>query len=353
MRVQNEGTGKSSWWMLNPDAKPGKSTRRRATSMETSKFEKRRGRVKKKVDALRNGAIEAINVSPSSSVSETVDLFPEYPESPLLGYQPSPDFRTRASSNASSCSRLSPIPAIEPEWTLNYQNYVPADQLAGSLEQHMKINNGGGGNGSGEGFLFSTYQQPGPQSPQAQQSQQPQAQPSPITSSASGFSRTTFSQVTTPSSSQNCLIHPMQPCTCTFLTDLKSSLSPIVRTSNSSAASHQSFLTTTSGLNDGCGGGGSLMDQSLNLLDDLNINIESFDNDFECNVDEVIRHELSIGGSLDFNFSATGANGVLTSTPSSQTSSAAAAAAAATTAAAAAASSNRGQASYNDRSWVH
>lgn len=88
MRVQNEGTGKSSWWMLNPDAKPGKSTRRRATSMETSKFEKRRGRVKKKVDALRNGAIEAINVSPSSSVSETVDLFPEYPESPLLGYQP-------------------------------------------------------------------------------------------------------------------------------------------------------------------------------------------------------------------------------------------------------------------------
>lgn len=23
VRVQNEGTGKSSWWMLNPDAKPG------------------------------------------------------------------------------------------------------------------------------------------------------------------------------------------------------------------------------------------------------------------------------------------------------------------------------------------
>lgn len=49
MRVQNEGTGKSSWWMINPDAKPGKSVRRRAASMETSKFEKRRGRVKKKV----------------------------------------------------------------------------------------------------------------------------------------------------------------------------------------------------------------------------------------------------------------------------------------------------------------
>ena len=51
MRVQNEGTGKSSWWMINPDAKPGKSARRRATSMETSKYEKKRGRVKKKVSS--------------------------------------------------------------------------------------------------------------------------------------------------------------------------------------------------------------------------------------------------------------------------------------------------------------
>lgn len=57
MRVQNEGTGKSSWWMLNPDAKPGKSVRRRAASMETSKFEKRRGRVKKRVEQMRNGMI--------------------------------------------------------------------------------------------------------------------------------------------------------------------------------------------------------------------------------------------------------------------------------------------------------
>lgn len=78
MRVQNEGTGKSSWWMINPDAKPGKSVRRRAASMETSKFEKRRGRVKKKVEALRNGLAEA-TPSPSSSVSEGLDLFPDSP----------------------------------------------------------------------------------------------------------------------------------------------------------------------------------------------------------------------------------------------------------------------------------
>lgn len=78
MRVQNEGTGKSSWWMINPDAKPGKSVRRRAASMETSKFEKRRGRVKKKVEALRNGHADA-TPSPSSSVSEGLDIFPDSP----------------------------------------------------------------------------------------------------------------------------------------------------------------------------------------------------------------------------------------------------------------------------------
>ena len=33
MRVQNEGTGKSSWWMVNPDSsKTGKSSRRRASN---------------------------------------------------------------------------------------------------------------------------------------------------------------------------------------------------------------------------------------------------------------------------------------------------------------------------------
>ena len=50
VRVQNEGTGKSSWWMLNPEGgKSGKSPRRRAASMDNnSKFAKSRGRAAKK-----------------------------------------------------------------------------------------------------------------------------------------------------------------------------------------------------------------------------------------------------------------------------------------------------------------
>lgn len=82
MRVQNEGTGKSSWWMLNPDAKQGKSVRRRAASMETSRYEKRRGRAKKRVEALRQAGVTQLNdntPSPSSSISEGFDQFPDSP----------------------------------------------------------------------------------------------------------------------------------------------------------------------------------------------------------------------------------------------------------------------------------
>ena len=67
VRVQNEGTGKSSWWMLNPDAKPGgKTSRRRTTSVEGANGVggrgeiKRRGRNRKSAAAnnnLRNGGL--------------------------------------------------------------------------------------------------------------------------------------------------------------------------------------------------------------------------------------------------------------------------------------------------------
>ena len=124
MRVQNEGAGKSSWWMINQDAPAGKAARRRAASMETTqKLEKKRGRVKKKLEAIRNGvAPPDATPSPSSSVSEGLDQFPDSPiltsgsasNGPSqLTFQLSPDLRPRASSNASSCSRLSPITAIE------------------------------------------------------------------------------------------------------------------------------------------------------------------------------------------------------------------------------------------------
>lgn len=65
--------------------------------------------------ALRNG--QEMTPSPSSSLSESLDLYPDSPHTHPVhtAYsQLSPqDYRPRASSNASSCGRLSPIPAIE------------------------------------------------------------------------------------------------------------------------------------------------------------------------------------------------------------------------------------------------
>ena len=108
MRIQNEGTGKSSWWVINPDAKPGKAPRRRAGSMETKSYEKKRGRVKKKMEALR-AALE----NGGSPLGGEDYLDP-------LAFS---DFRPRTSSNASSCGRLSPIHAgVEPDL---HDNQVP------------------------------------------------------------------------------------------------------------------------------------------------------------------------------------------------------------------------------------
>ena len=111
MRVQNEGTGKSSWWMLNPDAKPGgKSSRRRTASVEGSNGPngsggrgpdfKRRGRNKKNSTAtsagnmLRNGHGHGHGGGADTTPSPVgghapggQPLIELYPESPSLHQQ--------------------------------------------------------------------------------------------------------------------------------------------------------------------------------------------------------------------------------------------------------------------------
>ncbi|XP_061536769.1 forkhead box protein O1-A [Phycodurus eques] len=107
VRVQNEGTGKSSWWMLNPEGgKSGKSPRRRAASMDNnSKFSKSRGRAAKKKLSLQGGpdggadSPGSYNKWPGSPNSHSNDDFDAWNS-----------FRPRAGSNASTVSgRLSPF----------------------------------------------------------------------------------------------------------------------------------------------------------------------------------------------------------------------------------------------------
>ncbi|CAG9795249.1 unnamed protein product [Diatraea saccharalis] len=312
MRVQNEGTGKSSWWMINPDAKPGKSVRRRAASMETSKFEKRRGRVKKKAEALRNGVTADATPSPSSSVSESLDMFPE---SPLHSnsFQLSPDFRQRAPSNASSCGRLSPIPSLiatEPDWASEYAtdfasnseftqsvDYAQEEQLAGTLADSMKL--------QGADPFLNTYV--------------------PTTSSSSSGSNYRYTY-------GGCPRHPHGGCACASMYShpahpahpthphqhaLDHFVRPpppadpadIMQTENS-----QTQIVTTSDaalmngglmVQTGAMGPTTVMGQIMGALNTglaEDLNIEALEHGFDCNVDEVIKHELSMDGSLDFNF---------------------------------------------------
>ncbi|XP_056297456.1 forkhead box protein O1-A [Pseudoliparis swirei] len=120
IRVQNEGTGKSSWWMLNPEGgKSGKSPRRRAASMDNnSKFTKSRGRAAKKKLSLQSGPDGGAD-SPGS--------YSKWPGSPNSHSNDDFDawnsFRPRTSSNASTLSgRLSP--------------FMPEDDL-GEADVHM------------------------------------------------------------------------------------------------------------------------------------------------------------------------------------------------------------------------
>ncbi|KAK0076267.1 hypothetical protein PV325_005671 [Microctonus aethiopoides] len=363
MRVQNEGTGKSSWWMINPDAKPGKSARRRATSMETSKFEKRRGRVKKKVEALRNCGLQTdATPSPSSSVSEGLDLFPDSPLHSTSNFQLSPDFRPRASSNASSVGRLSPIPAIpsEPDWTPNFVSTYSPEQLAGNLAETMKLES------------YQMYQTP--QSSNHQLQNVPPPSYFETQYQRSNSHRTASSAYVIPSSGQSkihqgCPIHRLQSCSCRMNSNsvgditsnyqqTDSNISSLVGATQSQQSSQQQqqqqskhqqqqrrqqkdeqsqhrqqqqqncieYLIqsqqrqqrqnhpetnnpNSSELSNSCASTASTMMGQLmgalnntTLLDDLNINIEGLQGGFDCNVDEVIKHELSMDGTLDFNF---------------------------------------------------
>ncbi|KAM9005069.1 LOW QUALITY PROTEIN: forkhead box protein O3 [Sarcophilus harrisii] len=103
-RVQNEGTRKSSWWMINPDG--GKrSAPARAVSMDNSnKYTKSRG------EPLRKTSLQASQEAPEDSPSQAA----KWPGSPTSRSSDEldawTDFRSRTNSSASTIGgRLSPI----------------------------------------------------------------------------------------------------------------------------------------------------------------------------------------------------------------------------------------------------
>ena len=115
IRVQNEGTGKSSWWMLNPEGgKIGKGPRRRAASIDNgSRYLKTKGRISRK----RAGAM-GLGRSQGQGVGAAGQGSPEHGSPAGKGgvglggeeYDAWTDLHSRTSSSASTLSGcLSPI----------------------------------------------------------------------------------------------------------------------------------------------------------------------------------------------------------------------------------------------------
>ncbi|KAH0630766.1 hypothetical protein JD844_003959 [Phrynosoma platyrhinos] len=137
MKVHNEATGKSSWWMLNPEGgKSGKAPRRRAASMDnSSKLAKVRGKATKKKAA----AAAAMQVAPEPTADSPSSQYPpKWPGSPSSRSNEDSDvwtsIRPRTSSNASNISvRLSPI--------LTEQDDLVDEELLPSLVYPSASNN--------------------------------------------------------------------------------------------------------------------------------------------------------------------------------------------------------------------
>jgi hypothetical protein len=109
MRIQNEGAGKSSWWVINPDAKPGRNPRRRAQTMESTtkaKLERSRRGARKRIEmgALRSGGSSMVG-STASIVSH--EIFNDMDDALNSNFD---TFRGRTHSNVSAIGARLPSP---------------------------------------------------------------------------------------------------------------------------------------------------------------------------------------------------------------------------------------------------
>uniref|UniRef100_A0A665SVV9 Forkhead box O6 a n=1 Tax=Echeneis naucrates TaxID=173247 RepID=A0A665SVV9_ECHNA len=199
IRVQNEGTGKSSWWMLNPDGgKMGKAPRRRAVSMDNStKYLKSKGRIRgKRVGRPGIGAASAVvglQGSPDHGSPPQKGLPGTGGTSGTDGeFDAWTDLHSRASSSASTLSgRLSPIlaeeepeepeesglscstsPHLYPSPTSARSPSMGAGNRCPPLEQLPQLANLAGAISLDEQLMEDSYHHHHPQQQQQQQQQQ-------------------------------------------------------------------------------------------------------------------------------------------------------------------------------------
>ncbi|XP_004705326.1 forkhead box protein O6 [Echinops telfairi] len=180
IRVQNEGTGKSSWWMLNPEGgKTGKTPRRRAVSMDNgAKFLRIKGKASKKKQlqapeqspdhsppgASAPGPLPAAAkwaASPASHASDDYDAWADFRGGgrPLLGEaaELEDDEALEALAPSSPLMYPSPASALSPALGARCPGELPRlAELAGPLGMH------GSGAGLPEALLDGAQDAYGP-----------------------------------------------------------------------------------------------------------------------------------------------------------------------------------------------
>ena len=143
IRIQNEGNGKSSWWMVDADAKTEKTKRRsRSSSLDSDNGPKTTKTKRPGRKSKRSEHNEDKPLSPNSKLRVTPKSPINVEPSVILEDNPFPfplaDYRHRSSSNASNVSsisgRLSPIPSHDEE--LDYDENMSTSP---TQEQHTPV----------------------------------------------------------------------------------------------------------------------------------------------------------------------------------------------------------------------
>ncbi|CAL2028641.1 unnamed protein product [Caenorhabditis brenneri] len=179
MRIQNEGAGKSSWWVINPEAKPGRNprrTRERSNTIEATtkaQLEKTRRGAKKRIKdraALMGSLHSGLN---GNSVAGSITSIQNdlYDDDSMQGqFDNIPGFRPRTQSTMSvpgNSSRVSPSIGAEiyddlefPSWVGETTPAVPQipNDLVDRTDQ-MRID-GGGANGGVNGIQIKQEPKP-------------------------------------------------------------------------------------------------------------------------------------------------------------------------------------------------
>uniref|UniRef100_A0A5S6QA24 Forkhead box protein O n=1 Tax=Trichuris muris TaxID=70415 RepID=A0A5S6QA24_TRIMR len=278
MRIQNEGPGKSSWWVIDPDAKPGKSSRRRAGSMEISKkLEKKRGRVRKKMEQLRS--VSGGTLADDGTGGGGSSMMP-------FTLSPANDFRHRSNSAVSSYSVGGAC--LSPKYESHFEDWVDDVQSMhgpsgedDEVPTHVQ-------HASPAKYLVVNSQQQQQQQP-LQRQQERHIGANNFSTSAEGLSPSSLILRLGPQAPSQLQQMRQQ----NHLTTMSSPLLPVAQDLPPFAAppplSHPSSSSSTSTLSAHPNG------QLPSELSDM-----MYDSDIQCDIDQVIRHELNIAGNLDF-----------------------------------------------------